>query len=182
EPMSGEAILRSILEESDREVEAIKADARARADEMLAQARAAADARVRDAVLAAEPMLRADAARRVNAARLRLLHARAERRAREVALAFDEAARRLGEMARDDPTRWRAALERLSLAACRQAGEGARLEGPGGSGERLRAVSPDGRLHVDASVAARVERARRLLVDEVAEILAADDGEGGGAG
>lgn len=176
--MSGEAILRSIREESDREVESIAADARARADELLAQARTAADARVRDAVLAAEPMLRADAARRVNAARLRLLHARAERRAGDVALVFDSAARTLEEMSRQDPQRWRAALERLSLAACRQAGEGATLEDAGESGGRLRAVSADGRLSVDASVAARVERARRLLVDEVAEMLAVDEAPG----
>lgn len=180
--MSGEAILRSIREESDHEVEAIEADARARAEEILAQARATADARVRDAVLAAEPMLRADAARRVNAARLRLLHARAERRARDVAAVFDEAARRLGEMAREEPKRWRDAIERLSLAARLQVGDGAQLDTTGQTGERLRAVSPDGRLSVDASVAARVERARRLLVDEVAEILAADDGGRGGAG
>ena len=180
--MSGEAILRSIREESDREVQAIEADARARADELLAQARTAADARVRDAVLAAEPMLRADAARRVNAARLRLLHARAERRAREVAAVFDEAERRLGEIPRDHPERWRDAIERLSLAARLQAGDGAQLDGTGRTDERLRAVSPDGRLSVDASVAARVERARRLLVDEVAEILATDGGGRGGAG
>jgi vacuolar-type H+-ATPase subunit E/Vma4 len=180
--MSGEAILRSILEESDREVESIEADARARADEMLAQARAAAHARVAEAVLAAEPMLRADAARRVNAARLRLLHARAERRARDVADVFDEAARRLGEMARAEPERWRDAIERLSLAARLQAGDGAQLDDTGLTSELLRAVSPDGRLSVDASVPARVERARRLLVDEVAEILAAEAGGRGGAG
>lgn len=169
--MSAEAILRAIAEESQREVDAILADARLRAEQVLADARTTAEERVRGALAAADPLLRADAARRVNAARLRLLHARAERRAADVALAFDDARAALARLPAEDPQRWRSAMERLADAACREAGPGARLErDAGGTGPR--AVSADGQVVVDGSPARRLDRAATLLVDEVAEALA----------
>jgi hypothetical protein len=173
--MSAEAILLAIEQESQREVDTILADARQRADRLLADARATADGRVSDALAAADPLLCADAARRVNAARLRLLHARAERRAANVALAFDEARTALALLPAEDPERWQSAMERLADATCREAGPGARLEHDAGG--QLRAISADGRVVVDGSPTRRLERAATLLVDEVAEALASAEPE-----
>lgn len=170
--MSAEAILLAIEQESQREVDAIRADARQRADQVLADARATADERVREGLAAADPLLRADAARRVNAARLRLLHARAERRAADVALVFDRARAVLARLPAEDPERWRSAMERLAEATCHEAGPGARLER--GDAGQLRAISADGQVVVDGSPARRLERAATLLVDEVAEALASE--------
>lgn len=170
--MSADAILRAIEFESEREVAAILADAGNRAERLVAEAEAAAERRVSEGLAAVEPELQADAARRVNAARLRLLHARAERRARRVALVFERAEEELRLLAADRDDRWQDAMARLAAAACRQAGDGGRLlaDEPD-QGDGVQAVSADGRLTVDSSIATRLQRARRLLIDEVVEAL-----------
>ena len=189
--MSSEAILRAVAEASDREVEAILADARRRADALVADAQRAADARVAEGLAASEPELLANAARAVNAARLRLLHCLAERRAERLAAVFDVAGQQLRELRTDGPARHRSAVGRLARLAAAQAGPGAvvsvppadvpaartAIRGTGtavGNGEIVAGVlaqSADGRMRVDATLARRLDRARTLLADQVDELL-----------
>lgn len=202
-------MVRIIAEEADTEAAAIVAAARVRADGLVGEARAAADARLAAALARAEPAIRAEAVRRVNAARLRLLERRAELIAGRTAAVFQLAGERLAEIADGaQPERWRAALGRLAAEAIELAGPGAEVDvrvADAGSiaatveaaGARLVALGPDraagaanpgvvvrssdGRIEVDATLPARLERARHRLAETVAARLGPNPaGEGGG--
>lgn len=167
--MSADAILAAIRAESDREVTDILAAARADADALVSDARAALDRHVAEALAAAEPELAADAARRVNVARLRLLHARARRRADRVDAVFDAARDELEMLVSRGDTRWTRARARLQASALDAIGTaGVAVEDTGGSA--IRARSRDGAITVDASLDVRLARARALLADAVAEL------------
>ena len=203
--MSSEAILRAIGEQADREVRAILDAGHAEAEELVAAARAAADERVKAALRAAEPSLRAEAARTVNAARLRRLHARARHIAAEADAVFRAAADELAALARRDAgtrARWDRAVSRLAADGVGQL-EGAaeitvrREDRPalrarldrtvGGRTTRPRIhVDPeappgvhvrsvDGRVEIDATIPTRLARARTLLAERVAGLVNAED-------
>lgn len=168
--MSADAILEAIRSEADREVDAILADARTEAERLLGEARATAARRVAEALGAAEPALAAEASRRLNVARLRLLHARARLRAERVAAIFDAARVELASLVERGDPRWRAGVERLRASATAAVGSGdAIVEEVAGSGVLAR--SADGRVLVDATVETRLDRARVLLADTVAEMV-----------
>lgn len=167
--MSADAILAAIRAESDREVTGVLAAARADADELVRGARAALDRHVTEALAAAEPELAADAARRVNVARLRLLHARARRRADRVAAVFDAARDELAAMVAGGDPRWNRARARLQALALEAIGATAVVEEEA-RGSAIRARSRDGTITVDASLDTRLARARALLADAVAEL------------
>ena len=169
--MSADAIVAAIRSEADREVEAIMATARLEAERLLGDARATAARRVTEALGVAEPGLAADASRRLNVARLRLLHARASQRAERVAAVFEAARIDLAALAERGDPRWRAGVERLRASATAAVGSAdAIVEEIPGSGVLAR--SADGRITVDATFQTRLDRARVLLADAVAEIVA----------
>ena len=202
-------MVRIIAEEAETEAAAIVAAARVRADGLVGEARAAADARLAVARARAEPAIRAEAVRRVNAARLRLLERRAELVAGRTAAVFQRAGERLAEIADGaEPERWRAALGPLAAEAIALAGPGAEVNVRAAdagwvaatveaAGARLVAFGPDpaagqvppgvvvrsadGRIEVDATLPARLERARHRLAETVAARLGPDV-SGGGAG
>lgn len=195
--MSSDAILQAIAEEAEREVEAVLADARQRAAALVADATRAAHDRVMTAIAAAEPELRAEAARAVNAARVELLHRRAQVSAERLDAVFADAGRRLAALADGASPRWRAAVGRLALEAVAATGPGSELVvraqdaaavraalADGGADARVRgardapagvaARSADGRVEVNATLRTRLARARPLLAERVVAILERD--------
>lgn len=199
--MSVAAIVRVIEAEAADEAARILADARARAAEVVAEEERTAESRVKVALERAEPGYRAEAMRRVNASRLRLLELRAERTAALVEAAFRVAEARLAAIVDEGGPRWTRALGALIADAVALAGEGCsvavrRADGPAAGpvverlGVRLEppdrrgdaeepagasAVSADGRIAVEATTAARLARARIALAEVVVRRLGVDD-------
>jgi vacuolar-type H+-ATPase subunit E/Vma4 len=199
--MSVEAMVRLIADEAETEAAAIVTAARDDAAGIVAAAQAAADARVVAARSLAEPGVRGEGTRLVNAARLRLLERRAERVAERSAAVFEAASGRLARIADGtEPERWRRALERLAGEALELAGPGAEIrlratdrgavaEAAAAAGARVSPLgadapaglvvrSADGRLEVDATLDARLGRARLRLADRVAAALGIEAGGG----
>lgn len=190
-PPGGDEVLRSIADEARREAEAVLAAADAQAVAIVDEARRSVDARVADALEAAEADAHADAARLVNRARLRLVQRRAELAARRLDEAFDEARRRLEEIAAGgDPPRWARALATLASDGCERVGGAVVIEvrpcdvalldplsAPVArvlgtlpvAGVRVR--SADGREEIDATLDGRLARARLALAHQVAAAL-----------
>jgi vacuolar-type H+-ATPase subunit E/Vma4 len=204
--MAVETIIERIAQESLAEAAAIVTEAEREGQRLVEAAEARVVAQVDEALERAGPGIRAEAARRVNEVRLRLLEERARRDAERISAAFDAAAAQLQRIAAGaDEPRWRCAIRRLCLEALRATGPSAEvhlrsrdvalvedvLERHGAAVRALpddapagpMAISADGRTRVDASLAVRLERARRLMAEEVAEVLglgpgvAASDGE-----
>jgi vacuolar-type H+-ATPase subunit E/Vma4 len=198
--MSVEAMVRLIADEAETEAAAIVAAAREDAAGIVAAAREAADARVAAARSLAEPGVRGEGTRLVNAARLRLLERRAERVAERSAAVFEAASGRLAGIAGGaEPERWRRALGRLADEALELAGPGAEIrlravdrgavaEAAAAAGARVVPLgadapaglivrSADGRIEVDASLEARLGRARLRLADRVAAALGTAAGD-----
>jgi len=198
-PMSVEAMVRLISDEAEAEAAAIVTGAREDAARIVSAAQEAADARVAAARALAEPGVRGEGTRLVNAARLRLLERRAELAAERSAAVFDAAAERLARIADgDEPTRWEQAVRRLAGEALALAGPGAEIrlrvrdvdavsEAAAAAGARVvpsgedapagpAVRSGDGRIEVDATLDARLGRARLRLAERVAARLAADPG------
>lgn len=201
--MSVEAIVRVIEGEAAVEAAGIVAQAHERADVLVGDAETAAAARVRIALERAEPAYRAEAMRRVNESRLRLLELRAERVAGLVDDVFRAAEGGLAEIAAEPGSaRWTAALEALIDEAIRLVGPDARVAvravdeavaGPiverlggrlAGSAKLVDGsvpspgalvVSADGRLTVDATIAARLAHARVALAEAVVRRLEVAD-------
>lgn len=191
--MTTAAIVADIERETASEVARLLSDADGRAAEIVATARAELRLAVERARARADPLLSQEAARRVNAARLRLLERRADLATARCDAAFAAAARRLEAIAGDaDPDRWATALGRLTDEALALTGPGAivvvrpsdlplveRRVGAAGAIARATkradagvvARSADGRIEVDAAVAGRLERARARLADAVASEL-----------
>jgi vacuolar-type H+-ATPase subunit E/Vma4 len=198
--MSVEAIVRAVEVTAAAEADAIIAVARTDAARVVAAAEAAADVRIREACERADPGFRAEAMRRVNTARLRLLERRAARSAELVNAATDAAQVRLAGIAADAAgPRWTAALGRLleetaaligphgtmrvravDLATARPVA--ARLGCPvepfdEGTGDDVPGVigrSADGRVEVDATLPVRLAHARIRFAERVAHLLGVD--------
>ncbi len=204
EPLTGSAeaagreeVLRSIAAEARREAEELLEEADTQAAAIVDGARRSGADRVTAAVELAGDEARTDAARVVNGARRRLVHRRAELAARRFGLVFDEAARRLDEIASGgDAERWARAMATLVGDGCQRAGPGATVEVRAGDvglvepalaprasvvgtlrepGVRVR--SADGRGEVDGRRAARLERARSAMACQVAATLGLGNGE-----
>jgi vacuolar-type H+-ATPase subunit E/Vma4 len=178
-----ETIERESMADADRQLQA----ARAEAARLAAEATAAAERRLAVALAAAEPGLRAEAARVVNAARLRQLRQRSELAAGRSDLAWAEASRRLAAIVAADGPRWHVALGALAREALATAGpdaviavrardvpvveavaieNGARLERlPDDAPPGPLVRSADGSLEVDARLEVRLERARAAVVE-----------------
>jgi V/A-type H+-transporting ATPase subunit E len=195
--MSRDAILQAIAEEAEREVEAVLADARQRAAALVADATRAAHDRVMTAIAGAEPEIRAEAAREVNAARVELLHRRAQVSAERLDAVFSAAERRLSALAEGASPRWHRAVGRLAVeaaaatgplpglmvraqdaasvrAALHAAGVDARVRGSRDAAAGVIARSADGRVEVDATLRTRLARARPLLAERLVAILQQD--------
>jgi vacuolar-type H+-ATPase subunit E/Vma4 len=193
--MSVEAIVQLIEREAAAEATRIVAEGEARASSLVDDAETAAAERVAAAVERAEPAIRAEATRRVNAARLHLLERRAAETARRIDAVMAAAHDELDVVAdATDRRRWAVALESLAAEAMAAVGPGAvvrvrAIDAPlvagivaarGGRLEPiedrdaapgLRASAPDGRIEVDARLDARLGRARVRLVEDVARTL-----------
>lgn len=191
--MSSAEIVREVERETTAEVEAILAAADRRASEIVDAARNAVRARVEAAVARAEPGVRAEAGRRVNEARLRIGERRVElevERSSGVHAAAAERLRAIAGATGADRARWAASLVRLTREALELAGPnatvrvrdadaamirrhveelGGRLEPMSGDApDGIVAISQDGRIEVDATIPARLERARTVLAEAVA--------------
>jgi vacuolar-type H+-ATPase subunit E/Vma4 len=184
-------IERDAADEATQLVDEATVEAAARCD----KAEAAARAQVRLACERAEPGIAAAATRRVNAARLRLLERRAEIAAGRIDAVMTAAGETLRAIADGaDRRRWGAALDRLAAETIETVGSGAivqaraadaanvagRVAAAGGRLERiddpgapagLLVRAPDGRLAVDATLDARLGRARSRLAEDVARAL-----------
>lgn len=193
--MGLEAMIRLIERESAEEAARLVAEAEARARSIVEGAQASAAASVEAAVERAEPALRAEEVRAVNAARLRLLERRATLAAERVGAVFDAAAARLAALADGSGgERWRRAVGALARESLAGADPGARvlvrardapsvadaaasagalvelLDGPDPPAG-LVVRSGDGRLEVDATLPARLGRARVRLAESVARLM-----------
>jgi V/A-type H+-transporting ATPase subunit E len=188
--MTTAAIVADIERETASEVDALLAEADARAAGIVAAARADLRLAVDHARARAEPQARLDAARRVNAARLRLLERRADLATERCEAVFEAAARGLEAIAGGaDPDRWARALGRLTDESLALTGPGAtivvrtadlplverRVTTAGAvaastpdADPGVLATSSDGRIEVDARLASRLERARIRLAEAVA--------------
>lgn len=171
------------LDEADRQ-----------AGDILERARADVRARVETAVVRAEPGIRAEAARRTNAARQRVRERRAELALTTSTAVYAAAEARLAAIAGgEQPERWGTALRRLLDEALALVGPGAtihvrdadagvvadRVRAAAGHLECLPAGSPpglivrgaDGRIEVDATIALRLDRAYTRLGEWLALTL-----------
>jgi V/A-type H+-transporting ATPase subunit E len=191
--MTTAAIVADIERETASEVARILADAEARAAALVDAARTDLRSAVDAARARAEPAARLDAARRINAARLRLLDRRADLATARSEAVFDAAGRRIEAIAGGaDPDRWAAALVRLVGESLDQAGPGAtvvvrpadlalvagwastadvRVTADDDAAAGVRMVSADGRIEIDATLSARLDRARVRLAEAVATRL-----------
>jgi vacuolar-type H+-ATPase subunit E/Vma4 len=199
--VSVDAIVRLIGSEATAEAERILSDARDRAADLLEAAEASVVARVGEACARAEPMYRAEAMRLVNAARLRLLEHRAAAAASLVEDVMVGAQARLVAIAEERGERWRGALERLIEETAEIVGHDAEIHvrsadietarpiverldcrlgaidvgGDTGTADGLHAGvlgrSADGRIEVDATLGARLARARTTLSEPIARLL-----------
>lgn len=194
--MGADAILRTIAQETDHQVDALLAEARRQAAAIEADARRLAAEALATAMSHAEPELAADAARAVNLVRIQLLHRRAQRTAERLDAVAGEAARQLEEIAVEGKPRWAAALARLACEAIATTGDGSTarvrsqdlrfagraLDGSGIHAELsvdqdlpggIVATSADRRVEVDATLPVRLARARGLLAERLAALLEA---------
>ena len=193
--MGVETMIEAIAAEAAAEAGRLLAEADRRASAIRDSAQAAVDARVTAACERLEPGFRAEAARMVNAARLKLLERRAERAAERIDAIFRQAGRELGRIADGkDQGRWERALAGLLAEALTQVGEGATIscrevdavvlrrsdaarlaevtvEPAPGMPPGLLARSGDGRIEVEATVPVRLARARLQLAEPVARLV-----------
>jgi vacuolar-type H+-ATPase subunit E/Vma4 len=200
--MSVEALVAAIDAEAQAEAAALLERAQVEATALVDAARRRAEARVAEARAAAERAARAEAARRLTAIRLRDVGAQAAALAGRLDRVFEEAARDLAAIADGgDTPRWEAALLRLAAEAAELTGPGATIvarpadaslltAAPAVRGTRARvAVDPDlppgivarsddGRVEVDATLPARLARARERLAGVVAARLGAEEPPG----
>lgn len=192
--MGVEEIVAIIEHEAEQEAARILGDAERQAQETVAAAEAGVQARVDAAVERMGPEVRAAAQRRINAVRLRILEDRARADAARLVDVFDAAEVQVRAIAAGaDPQRWSSALSALCAEALRSVGQGATVRVRAGDIEAVRnvaeqwraevvalgddmepgllVVAQDGRIEVDARLSVRLERARTLLAESVAQVL-----------
>jgi vacuolar-type H+-ATPase subunit E/Vma4 len=192
--MGVEEIVAIIEREADEEATRILEDAERQARETVAAAEAGVQARVDAAVGRLGPEIRAAAQRRINAVRLRILEDRARADAARLVGVVDTAEDEVRAIAGGaDPPRWSSALSAWCTEALRAVGQGATVRLRAGDVGAVRGVADrwraevvaladdeepgvlvsaqDGRLEVDARLSVRLERARKLLAESVAQVL-----------
>ncbi|MEX1170696.1 MAG: V-type ATP synthase subunit E family protein [Chloroflexota bacterium] len=192
--MSSADIIREVERETALELEALLGAADRRAAAVIDAATAAVHARIEAAIDREEPAVRAEAGKRVNAARSRLNQRRVERSLARTSAVHAAASARLEAIAQGaDVQRWSMALEGLAREALDLVGSGAQIrvrrrdaglvgavaeatsatlevvddEAPAG----VVARSDDGRIEVDATIPVRLDRARVRLAETVAARL-----------
>ncbi len=172
--MGVETMIAAIEAEADAETDRLLAEADHRARAITDAAKAAVQARVTAACEHLEPGLRAEAARAVNAARLKLLERRAELAAERMAAIFEVAGERLDRIANaagsasaagpasgsgpasasepSDAARWRRSLARLLAESLAMVGAGATITCRPADADVLRQTETtrDGRLTIEA--------------------------------
>lgn len=192
--MGVEEIIAVIDREAREEATRIVEEAEQQASELVANAQAGVQVQVEAAIERNGPEIRGASQRRVNAVRLRILEGRARDDAARLVAVFDAAEEQVRAIADGaDPERWSSALPALCAEALRSVGGGASVEvrardvatissvaaewqaevvaladdeEPG-----LVATSGDGRIEVDARLSVRLQRARALLSEAVAQLL-----------
>jgi len=192
--MGVEDIIAVIECEAVEEATRIVEDAEQQGGELVEGAEADVQAQVDAAIERLGPEIRAASQRRINAVRLRILERRARDDAARLTAVFDLAEEQVRTIAHGaDPSRWSSGLAALCAEALRSVDEGASLsvrardvdavasaadawgaevvaitddEEPG-----LVVSSRDGRIEVDARLSVRLERARSLLAEAVAQLL-----------
>ena len=202
--MGVEEIVAIIEREAEQEATRILEEAEREASELVAAAEAGVQAQVATAIERLGPEIRAAAQRRINAVRLRILEDRARADATRLVAVFDAAEAQVRAIAGGaDPPRWSSALAALCSEALRALGPGASVRLRAGDVDAVRAAAAtwraelvaladdaepglmasagDGRMEVDARLSVRLERARTLLAEGVAQALrlgSADAGPG----
>ena len=204
--MGVEAIIAVIEREADEEATRIVEEAERRAVELVEKAEADVQVQVDAAVERLGPQIRATAQRRINAVRLKILEQRARDDAARLMAVFDAAEEQVTAIADEaDGQRWSSALAVLCAEALHAVGEGGTVrvraaDAPAVSDVAadwraqvvalddaeagLTAISGDGRIEVDARLSVRLERARSLLAEAVAQLLQlepTDRGQGSAA-
>lgn len=192
--MGVEEIVAIIEQEAEQEAARIIEDAEREAAESVDAAEVEVRARVDAAIERLGPEIRAAAQRRVNAVRLRILEDRARADATRLMAVFDAAEEQVMAIASGaDPPRWSSALSALCAEALRSVGRGASVgiraadadavRGPAdtwqadvvdlseGDEPGLIVTSGDERIEVDARLSVRLDRARTLLAEDVAQQL-----------
>lgn len=192
--MGVEEIIAVIAREAGEEAARIVAAAEQQARDLVADAEAEVQVQVDAAVERLGPEIRAASQRRVNAVRLRILEQRARDDAARLMDVFDAAEQQVTAIANGaDPPRWSAGLARLCADGLRSVGEGAAVQVrerdvraisrlaeaehaevvalPDDAEPGLIVASHDGRIVVDARLPVRLERARSLLAEAVAQQL-----------
>jgi vacuolar-type H+-ATPase subunit E/Vma4 len=192
--MGVEDIIAVIEREADEEAKRIIDDAEQQANELLADADANVQAQVDAATERLGPEIRGASQRRINAVRLRMLEQRARDDAARLVAVFDAAEEQVTTIAGGAATeRWSSALSALCGEALRSVGEGASVKVCARDVDAISSVadawhaevvaltddeepglvvsSGDGRIEVDARLSVRLERARSLLAEAVAQLL-----------
>ena len=192
--MGVEEIIAVIQREADDEATRIVKEAERQATELVAAAESGVQAQVDAAIERSGPEIRGASQRRVNAVRLRILEERARHDATRLVAVFDAAEERVAAIADGaDPERWSSALSALCAEALRSVGEGASVKVRGPDVNAILSVagdwqaevvavaddeapgvvvtSGDGRIEVDARLSVRLQRARVLLAEAVAQLL-----------
>jgi len=192
--MGVDDIIAVIAREADEEATRIVAEAEQQANELVAGAEATVQDQVDAAFERLGPEIRSASQRRVNAVRLRILEQRARADAARLMSVFEAAEERVAAIAGGtDPVRWSSALSSLCLDALHSVGEGAAVKVrardvaaisstaeawhadvvalPDDDEPGLVVSSNDARIEVDARLSVRLERARSLLAEAVAQRL-----------
>ena len=192
--MGVEDIIAVIAREADEEASRIVDEAERQAQRVVAEAEAEVQAQVDAAIERQGAQIRGDSQRRVNAARLQILEQRARDDAARLVAVFDAAEEQVMAIAGDpDDERWAAAMSALCTEALDAVGAGGTVRvrardadaissvadaggaevvlAPDESEPGLVVSSGDGRIEVDARLSVRLERARSLLAEAVAQRL-----------
>jgi vacuolar-type H+-ATPase subunit E/Vma4 len=192
--MGVEDIIAVIAREAEAEATRIVDDAERQASGLIADAEAGVQAQIDAAIERLGPEIRGASQRRINAVRLRILEQRARDDAARLVAVFDAAEGQVLAIAEGaDPERWSSALAALCVDALRSVGEGASVKVRARDAEAIAGAadtwgaevvaladdaepglvvsSDDGRIEVDARLSVRLERARSLLAEAVAQRL-----------
>jgi vacuolar-type H+-ATPase subunit E/Vma4 len=192
--MGVEDIIAVIAREADEEASRIVDEAERQAQQVVDEAEAEVQAQVDAAIERQGAQIRGAAQRRVNAARLQILEQRARDDAARLVAVFDAAEEQVGAIASgSDSERWAAAMSALCAEALDAVGAGGSVRVRARDADAISSVaeaggaevvlvpdetepglvvsSSDGRIEVDARLSVRLERARSLLAEAVAQHL-----------